>query len=145
VNSERLLQNYHLLAESDNIDFREFLWDLMNAIERASLTELEKKVIEETFLKPPIAPRRSGGRGKPLGGRSQCYVSTLLKDELAKTVKPSKSKQTEYNGLHRSIKQYKKVLNSALGKIDLALNYGGRNDISPPTLRSLLPKHIGQI
>lgn len=151
MDTEKLLQNYHLLCDCDSIEFKEILWDLSNAIERAGLSDIERRVIEETYLKPPMPPPvRTGRRGKPKGGTTGITVALALHDELRKTVRPiNRAKVGEYNHLHRSIKQYKKVLNVAIEKINTALNYGGSDGtsdpVSPPTLWYLYPRNIHQI
>lgn len=148
VISERLLKNYQLLIDSQEIEIRDILMDLENAIERAALTEIEMAVVNATYFDPPIAPERNGKPGRPKKAGDQGLIAMTLKDMLKTELSTRGRKisgQTEYHDLHRSIKQYKKVLKRALTKIDKALNYGGTVELSASSLRYMPAKYITQI
>lgn len=145
--SEALLKNYHLLNSSDDIDTRDLLMDLHAAINTAGLDSIERAVIDATYLSGPIIPIRNGKPGRPKMAGVQGAIAVSLSEQL-KTglLRRRVSNQTEYHGLHRSIKQYKKVLNRALLKIEQSLGYGESTvELSSASLRHLPRKYITQV
>ena len=142
-----LLKNYHLLDSSQDIEFRDMLMDLQQAIKDADLNDIELAVVKETYLSGPMIPERTGQRGRPRGAGMQGRIAMSLKEDLKAGLirKRTTVQHTEYHDLHRSIKQYKKVLNRALEKIDQSLNYGGTFELSSASLRHLPKKYITQV
>ena len=148
VISEKLLKNYHLMVDSDVIEIRDILLDLDTAIQQAELTELEMAVIKATYFSLPVIPLRTGKPGRPKHAGPQGLIALELSEMLRKDLDARGRKitgQTEYHDLHRSIKQYKKVLQRALDKIEKALNYGGTVELSASSLRNMPAKYITQV
>lgn len=146
--SEKLLKNYQLLSDSDVIDIRDIILDLDNAIQQAELTDLEMAVIRSTYFNLPATPLRNGKPGRPRRAGFQGLIAQELGEQLRAELDTRGRKrtgQTEYHDLHRSIKQYKKVLQRALSKIDEALNYGGTLELSASSLRYMPAKYITQV
>lgn len=135
--SRILLENYHLLFDSTNPAMRDILIDLNRSIENAQLTDVEKKVIAVTYMTDHGAPIRSGLPGAPIGGGSQKAIVTSIVQVLHQAPRQRRATkiETEYNLVPRSIYWYKKVLNKALSKINIALNYEELDDLPAQTLR----------
>jgi hypothetical protein len=105
--AQALLENFHILVESDNIELRPLLMDLRTALRGAELTEVEWQILRVVYLDQPIPPSRTGKAGHPKGGSGKYYAASVL-----------------------NISPYivRKSLRTALKKIEVALNYTGEND-----------------
>ena len=142
--SELLLGQYHFLRDSDDIELRHILMDLLNALREAGLTEREWLVIHATYLCHPRPPLRENRKGRPKGGHTQYTVVAGLLDILAEEPRKrhfAARRTSEYNVVRRSSYWYKKVLQRALSKIDQALNYEDVHDLSAQTVRYLHSRH----
>lgn len=108
--AEALLENWHMLQDSNEIEIRAILIDLNKALVEAELTDVETRAIRAVYMDDPTPPIRTGGSHRPAGGSNRTSAA----------VKVGVSRATLW-----------KILNSAILKIDSALKYEGTNEQVP--------------
>lgn len=146
--SQILLQNYHLLQESENPALRDVLIDLQKAIAEAELTDLEKQIIQASYVDPPEIPIRTGKRGKPKGAgsiRSAVPRIIHLLPQEPRLRHYQIRRDTEYNYLERSIYWFKRVRDRALFKIEQKLQYEDLDGLSQAPLRSMHKRYSSKV
>lgn len=118
--TEALLENWHLLEISDELEIRAILIDFNNALSAAGLTDLEATAIRAVYMDDQTPPERTGKSHRPRGGSTRHSVAVSI-------------------GISRATLW--KVLNSAILKIDGTLNYEGKKNeqISTTTVRDMRP------
>jgi hypothetical protein len=111
-----LLEQFHLLDDSANLDDRDMLMDLNNALVSAGLTIVEWQVIKAMYMSEPVAPMRDGNRGRPVGGS--------IKGELAVELFGEPTWGSKSIGMNSARYKFERNLESALQKIEDVLGYG---------------------
>jgi len=81
---EVFLEGYYVFKESPDIESRDFVMDIENAIRSTSLTTREKLVLMKLYFSGPQPPERDrldkngDTRGRPLGGATVFTVGQEL-------------------------------------------------------------------
>lgn len=111
--AQALLESYHELVHSSNVNYRDYLLDLHNAMNVLSLQE--KRMIHLAYIDPVVSNNKSSNGGNPgtaRGGRLRTWSEISRDYDLPRR-----------RGRAMAPMYMNTIINNAISKLDEALHY----------------------